>query len=82
MYTESPPSLATIYTRVVNTRNHSKNTEHDFGRWSARNVVDALDISLGKIIFHQDNASTHKSVLTMTKFYELRYELLDRIYQI
>ena len=30
-----------------------------------------------KKIFHQDNASVHKSVLTMTKFKDLKYELLE-----
>ena len=30
-----------------------------------------------KIIFHQDNAPAHKSVLTMAKINELKYELLD-----
>jgi len=30
-----------------------------------------------KIIFHQDNAPAHKSVLTMAKFNELKYELLE-----
>lgn len=30
-----------------------------------------------KIIFHQDNAPVHKSVLTMAKINELKYELLD-----
>ncbi|EFN84600.1 Histone-lysine N-methyltransferase SETMAR, partial [Harpegnathos saltator] len=30
-----------------------------------------------QIIFHQDNAPTHKSVLSMFKFNELKYKLLD-----
>jgi histone-lysine N-methyltransferase SETMAR len=30
-----------------------------------------------KIIFHQDNAPTHKSVLVMGKLRELHYELLE-----
>jgi len=30
-----------------------------------------------KIIFHQDNAPTHKSVLTMGKLRDLHYELLE-----
>jgi len=30
-----------------------------------------------KIIFHQDNASTHKSVLAMGKLRDLHYELLE-----
>jgi hypothetical protein len=31
-----------------------------------------------KIIFHQDNAPTHKSVLAMGKLRDLQYELLER----
>jgi histone-lysine N-methyltransferase SETMAR len=30
-----------------------------------------------KIIFHQDNAPTHKSVLAMEKLRDLHYELLE-----
>jgi histone-lysine N-methyltransferase SETMAR len=30
-----------------------------------------------KIIFHQDSASTHKSVLAMGKLMDLHYELLE-----
>ena len=30
-----------------------------------------------KIIFHQDNAPAHKSVLTMAKINELKYDLLE-----
>jgi transposase len=30
-----------------------------------------------KIIFHQDNAPAHKSVLAMGKLRDLRYELLE-----
>jgi len=30
-----------------------------------------------KIIFHQDNAPAHKSVLTMAKIKELQFELLE-----
>ena len=32
-----------------------------------------------KIIFHQDNAATHKSVLAMGKLRDLHYELLGRL---
>jgi len=31
-----------------------------------------------KIIFHQDNAPLHTSVIAMAKLYELRYELLQQ----
>lgn len=50
------------------------------------NLLDQLDAKIHekrpglqhkKIIFHQDNAPAHKSVLSMSKFNELKYELLD-----
>lgn len=50
------------------------------------NLLDQLDLKIRekrpglqhkKIIFHQDNARVHKSVLTMAKFNELKYELLE-----
>ena len=30
-----------------------------------------------KVLFHQDNASYHKSIATMAKLYELLFELLS-----
>lgn len=50
------------------------------------NILDQLNVKIRekrpglqhkKIIFHQDNAPAHKSVLTMAKINELKYELLD-----
>ena len=50
------------------------------------NLLDQLNLKIRekrpglqqkKNIFHQDNAPCHKSVLTMAKFNEFKYELLD-----
>ncbi|XP_059224868.1 histone-lysine N-methyltransferase SETMAR-like [Stomoxys calcitrans] len=50
------------------------------------NLLDQLNVQIRekrpglqhkKIVFHQDNAPAHKSVLTMAKINELKYELLD-----
>ena len=50
------------------------------------NLLDQLNVQIRekrpglqrkKIIFHQDNAPAHKSVLTMAKINELKYDLLD-----
>jgi Transposase. len=43
------------------------------------NLHDKLDVKIRekkKIIFHQDNAPAHKSVLAMGKLRDLRYNLL------
>jgi histone-lysine N-methyltransferase SETMAR len=49
-------------------------------------LLDQLDVKIRekrpgltkkKIIFHQDNAPAHKSVLTISKLTELKYELLE-----
>lgn len=51
-----------------------------------RKLLDQLDAKIRekrpgltkkKIIFHQDNAPAHKSVLTMAKINELKYDLLE-----
>ncbi|EFN86528.1 Histone-lysine N-methyltransferase SETMAR, partial [Harpegnathos saltator] len=50
------------------------------------NLLDQLDAKIREkrpglqhkqIIFHQDNAPAHTSVLSMSKFNELKYKLLD-----
>lgn len=49
--------------------------------WFISKLVKLSTLSIftnsAKIIFHQDDAFAHKSVLTMTIFSELKYELLD-----
>ena len=50
---------------------------HSFGSAGWKNSWEKIGFQAQKIIFHQDNAHAHKSILTTTKVNELNYELLE-----